>query len=83
MKSFTERVYDVVRKIPEGETMTYSQVALAVGSPKAARAVGTALAKNYDPRVPCHRVLRSDGKLGGYNRGLERKEAILKEEGAL
>ncbi len=63
--------------------MTYGEVAKALGKPGAARAVGTALSKNWDPQVPCHRVIRSDGGMGGYNRGLARKTAILKEEGAL
>ncbi len=67
--SFTEHVYNIVRTIPAGSTMTYKQVAVAVGCPQASRAVGNILNKNYDPEIPCHRVVRSDGTTGGYNRG--------------
>jgi O-6-methylguanine DNA methyltransferase len=52
-----------------------------MGNPNAVRAVGTALRKNYDPMIPCHRVIRSDGKLGRYNRGDERKRELLRGEG--
>ncbi len=81
-KTFTQAVHDFVRSIPEGKTMTYSEVAQALKRPGAARAVGTALSKNWDPQVPCHRVIRSDGGMGGYNRGIENKKKILKKEGA-
>ncbi len=83
MKTFTEKVYDVVRKIPKGKVLTYAQVAKKIGNPKASRAVGTVLSKNYDPKIPCHRVIRSDGGIGGYNRGIKNKIALLKKEGAL
>jgi O-6-methylguanine DNA methyltransferase len=63
--------------------LTYKEVAIRVGRPNAFRAVGNILNKNYNPDVPCHRVVRSDGKTGGYNRGKERKMEILKEEGAV
>jgi O-6-methylguanine DNA methyltransferase len=69
-----------VKKIPKGDTMTYMQVAKLSGSPKAYRAVGNILNKNYDPKIPCHRVIRSDGKIGGYNRGIKVKVEILKIE---
>lgn len=78
--SFTERVYAVVRKINKGETLTYAEVAMRAGSPKAVRAVGNILNKNYDPHIPCHRVVRSDGTIGGYNRGAEQKARLLKAE---
>jgi O-6-methylguanine DNA methyltransferase len=78
--SFTKSVYSVVKKIPKGKTLTYKQVAEAAGRPGAYRAVGNILNKNYDPTIPCHRVVRSDGKTGGYNRGAERKKEILNEE---
>lgn len=82
MTTFTETVKDVVRKIPKGKVLTYTEVATASGRPKAARAVANVMAKNYDETVPCHRVIRSDGKLGGYNRGgTEKKRSILKSEG--
>ncbi len=80
MKSFTEKVYEVVKKIPKGKTMTYKEVAVLCGRPKAYRAVGNILNKNYDKSIPCHRVIRSDGKTGGYNRGGEMKEKRLREE---
>lgn len=61
--------------------MTYKQVAVAAGKPLAARAVGTLMSKNYNPDVPCHRVIRSDGKIGNYNRGgPSRKAELLLEE---
>ena len=81
-KSFTEKVKNVVAKIPEGEVMTYREVAVAAGNPKAARAVANIMANNYNPNVPCPRVIRSDGGLGGYNRGgVKKKRAILLSEG--
>jgi O-6-methylguanine DNA methyltransferase len=82
MKTFSDRVYEVVSKIPKGSVMTYKQVARALGEPNAARAVGNALNKNPNPiRVPCHRVVRSDGKVGGYAKGTEKKIELLKVEG--
>ena len=84
MKTFREKVRDIVRKIPKGGSMTYKEVATKAGNPKAARAVGAIMRTNYDPDIPCHRVVRSDGGLGDYNRGgVSRKRAILMEEGAL
>lgn len=83
-KAFAEKVRDVVRKIPKGKSMTYKQVAAKAGNPKAARAVGAVMRTNYDKSIPCHRVVRSDGGMGGYNRGgTLKKRAILKAEGAL
>lgn len=83
-KNFKERVLKVVLSIREGSTMTYKAVATKAGSPNASRAVGTILAGNKDKKIPCHRVIRSDGKVGGYN-GLQgvSKHSILKSEGAL
>lgn len=84
MKSFKEKVHDVVKKIPAGSVMTYQQVAKKAGSPKAYRAVAGLMAKNYDLSIPCHRVIRTDGALGGYNRGgIIVKRKILKAEGYL
>lgn len=84
MKTFADKVRDVVRKIPKGKSMTYKEVATRAGNPRAARAVGAVMRTNYDESIPCHRVVRSDGSLGNYNRGgTIRKEAILKAEGAL
>ena len=82
--SFRARVLATVQGIPKGETMTYKEVAMRAGNAKAARAVGAIMRTNYDKSIPCHRVVRSDGSMGGYNRGGSlRKNAILKEEGAL
>lgn len=78
---FRDRVLEIVRAIPAGETMTYGEVAEAAGKPGAARAVGNIMSKNFNPDIPCHRVIRSDGKLGGYNRGVERKVVLLRAEG--
>ena len=83
MKTFKEKVFAVVRKIPKGSVLTYAEVASRAGSPRAYRGVGAVLATNFDPKIPCHRVIRSDGDLGGYNRGVKNKLAILKKEKAL
>lgn len=83
-KSFSEKVLDVVRKIPRGKTMTYKQVATKAGNLDASRAVGTVMAQNFRKDVPCHRVIRSDGKIGNYNRGGSvAKMRLLRTEGAL
>lgn len=81
--SFANRVRNAVRQIPRGETRSYGEVASAIGYPGAARAVGQVMKNNYDPTVPCHRVIRADGTLGGYNRGEACKRQILLEEGTL
>jgi len=80
MSSFAKAVRAVVKKIPEGETRTYAQVAKAAGNPKAYRAVGNILNKNTDPNIPCHRVIRSDGTVGGYNRGGIKKGRLIQTE---
>jgi O-6-methylguanine DNA methyltransferase len=80
---FFRKVYERVVQIPPGETMTYAEVAMAVGSPRAARAVGQAMARNNAPLlIPCHRVLAANG-LGGYLYGLPAKEALLGLESAI
>ena len=81
-QSFTERVREVVRQIPKGEVRTYAEVAELASSPGASRAVGNILKQNFDPAIPCHRVVRSDGSAGEYNRGAEKKVRLLREEGA-
>jgi methylated-DNA-[protein]-cysteine S-methyltransferase len=68
-QNFSDKVRTVVRRIPKGKTLTYKEVAARAGNPNAARAVGMIMSRNFDPSVPCHRVVRADGKLGGYNRG--------------
>lgn len=81
--AFQEAVWRELRKIPLGETRSYSDIACAIGDPKATRAVGTANGSNpVAVLVPCHRVIRSDGTLGGYAGGLDRKRKLLKAEGA-
>lgn len=83
-KSFKEKVLDLVRKIPKGKVLTYKEVAKRAGNEKASRAVGSFMKANFDPTVPCHRVIRTDGKIGDYNRGgTSAKIALLKKEGAL
>jgi O-6-methylguanine DNA methyltransferase len=79
--SFAGRVRAVVRSVPRGAVISYEEVARRAGVPRAARAVGRVLAKNFDPAVPCHRVIRKDGLLGGYNRGSATKKRLLELEG--
>ncbi|MDP3954053.1 MAG: MGMT family protein [bacterium] len=78
---FESRVLKIVSQIPEGQTLSYKDVAVLAGSPHAYRAVGNILNKNYDLAIPCHRVIHSDGSFGGYNRGEKQKIKILKKEG--
>ena len=81
MKTFREKVLNIVRKIPKGGSMTYKQVATKAGNSNAARAVGAIMRTNYDPTVPCHRVIHSNGSIGNYNRGgPSRKIELLLEE---
>ncbi|GMU19426.1 MAG: hypothetical protein AMXMBFR12_06180 [Candidatus Babeliales bacterium] len=83
MSNFKSKVLEVVKQIPASKTLTYSQVAALAGNPKAARAVGMIMSQNYDSEVPCHRVIRADGKLGGFNRGgIEKKKQLLQDEKA-
>ena len=83
MSTFTEKVLAVVAKIPKGSTLSYQEVAKRAGSPRAFRAVGSVMRQNYRPEIPCHRVICADGSLGQYNRGLEKKRALLVAEGAI
>jgi O-6-methylguanine DNA methyltransferase len=82
-KEFSKKVYSVVSKIPKGSFLTYKEVAKKAGSPKACRAVGNILNKNYNSRVPCHRVIKSNGEIGGFNKGAEEKIELLKKEKAI
>lgn len=78
---FQRQVWEALRSIPPGETSTYSAIAKQIGRPKAVRAVGNACGSNpVAPIIPCHRVLASDGTLGGYGFGLERKRTLLARE---
>ncbi len=83
MTDFTKLVYDIVRKIPKGKTLSYKQVAAYAGRPNAARAVGTILKKNCDKTIPCHRVIKSDGSIGMYNGLRGKKEQLLKKESVI
>ncbi len=83
MPTFREKVLKVVSQITKGKVLTYKEVAKKAGSAGASRAVGNILNKNYDKKIPCHRVVRSDGKIGGYNRGEAKKRNLLKEEGVI
>lgn len=79
---FQKKVYAACGKIPAGRVSTYSEISRAIGHLKSARAVGNALNKNpFAPRVPCHRVVKNDGTLGGFASGEEKKRLILKKEG--
>lgn len=75
-------VYDLLLKIPEGYVSTYGDLARALGSPSASRWIGRILGNNPNPiKVPCHRVVKSDGKLGGYRYGIDKKKDLLQKEG--
>lgn len=80
-ENFRNKVFSVVACIRRGGVLSYKEVALRAGNPRAFRAVGNILNKNYDPGIPCHRVIRADGVIGGYNRGIKNKIRILKQEG--
>lgn len=82
MLTFAEKVLKVVAGISVGQVMTYKEVARRAGSPNASRAVGSIMARNSDVKIPCHRVVRSDGSIGPYNglRGKSKKE-LLEDEG--
>jgi len=78
---FQKQVFKIVKKIPRGKVMTYCEIAWKSGYPKAWRAVGNILNKNKDSKIPCHRVIRLDRKVGGYKNGTRKKIALLKKEG--
>tara|TARA_Y100000817_G_C16522092_1_gene396106 strand:+ start:53 stop:328 length:276 start_codon:yes stop_codon:yes gene_type:complete len=81
---FQIKVWNYLMKIPKGKVKSYKQVALSINRPRSARAVANACGKNpYAPKVPCHRVIRSDGSLGGYSGsgGIKTKKKLLKKEG--
>ena len=80
--TFAEQVWALTKRIPKGKVATYGQLARALKKPRACRAVGNALNKNpYAPIVPCHRVIRSDGSIGGFAMGANKKIALLTKEG--
>jgi O-6-methylguanine DNA methyltransferase len=82
-KNFSDKVYEVVKQIPKGKVLTYKQVAEKMGNPKAYRAVGSALKKNKDSSIPCHRVIRTNGDVGGYNGLKGKKIPLLQQEGVI
>ena len=80
---FQQKVWEYLKTIPKGQVKTYKQVAIAIKRPKSARAVANACGKNpYAPKIPCHRVIRSDGGLGGYSGrgGIKTKLRLLRSE---
>ena len=83
---FQTKVWNYLKTIPKGQLRTYTEVAKAINKPKSVRAVANAIGKNpYAPKIPCHRVVRSDGSLGGYSGkgGVNAKRKLLKSEGIL
>jgi len=80
IRLFQERVFEVVKKIPRGKVLSYKKVAELAGSPNAYRAVGNILNKNKNNKIPCHRVIMSNGRIGGYNNSIKRKIFLLKKE---
>ena len=82
---FKEKVYKVVEMVPKGKVVTYKEVAKLAGKPKAWRAVGNILNKSdqWSRKIPCHRVIRSDGKAGGYREGSRKKKLLLRKEGVI
>jgi methylated-DNA-[protein]-cysteine S-methyltransferase len=77
-----EDVYDLLLQIPEGKASSYGDLAKALGNPSASRLIGQILGRNPNPiKVPCHRVVKSDGRLGGYKYGINRKRELLEKEG--
>ncbi len=79
---FKKRVFKIVSQIPRGTVLTYSQVAKLAGRSRAYRAVGNILNKNPHPvEIPCHRVVKSDGRIGGYVHGIAQKRKLLRKEG--
>ena len=83
MTTFSDRVIEWTQKIPRGKTASYGEIAALAGDPMAARAVGNIMSHNKDPKVPCHRVIYSDGRIGEYNGNLGVKEDLLKKEGVV
>lgn len=83
MSNFFTQVHKVVQAIPRGQTLSYGEVARRAGYPGAARAVGTLMKHNDNPKTPCHRVIKADGSLGRYNGLKGQKRSLLLAEGAL
>ena len=78
---FRNKVLDIVKKIPKGKFLTYKEIARKAGFPRVWRVVGNVLSKNRNLKIPCHRVIKSNGKIGGFNLGIKKKIALLMREG--
>ncbi|MEO0089108.1 MAG: MGMT family protein [candidate division WOR-3 bacterium] len=84
MTKFAQKVLAIVKKIPKGKVMSYKEIAIKLGNKNLARAIGQVLKRNpYPIVIPCHRVIRSDGKIGGYSLGIKKKKELLRKEGVL
>jgi O-6-methylguanine DNA methyltransferase len=84
MANLKQKVFKIVRKIPKGKVLSYKQVAEKLGNPKLARLVGRILSTNTNPfEIPCHRVICSNGQVGGYRWGVKKKILLLKKEGLI
>lgn len=82
LTAFEKKVYKVVSKIPKGKTASYKDIAVRIKKPKAYRAVANALHKNpFAPKVPCHRVIKANGTIGGFSKGIAIKKRLLRQEG--
>lgn len=79
--NFTQKVWQKIKQIPKGKVASYSEIATAIGKPKSTRAVGLVCSKNKSRTVPCHRVIRKNGLVGGFNQGRTQKIKLLKKEG--
>lgn len=79
-KSFDERCYKILRKVPKGKVITYKEIARKLGT-EAYRAVGNAMHRNHNKKIPCYRVVKSNGEIGGFNRGVKEKIILLRKEG--
>lgn len=81
MKSFNKKCYDILKKVPKGKVTTYKSISEKLKT-KAYRSVGNAMNRNpYAPKIPCHRVINSNGRIGGFNKGIKNKIKLLKKEG--
>ena len=84
MTDWDKKIFNILKKVPKGKVITYKKLAKDIGHPLAYRAVGNILHNNQNPIVvPCHRVIKSDGSLGGYMYGKKRKMSLLKKEGVI
>ena len=81
--SFREKVYKAVKNIPKGKISNYKKIAKIIRRPRAWRAVGNVLNKNINSKIPCHRVIKSDRRVGGYNKGEKKKIELLRKEGII